>query len=212
MVNNLWVKICGITRLEDALEAESLGADAVGFIFYRESRRFIEPADAARIIAALRPETAKVGVFVDETAAYVRKVFHDIGLTMAQLHGAETPWNVGELEDLPVVKAFRLKQGFSPGCLRDYNSAHSYLLDTFVPGRYGGTGKPFDWIIARSCRKHGRIIVAGGITPENVSEAVRIAQSWGIDISSGVESSPGIKDSEKMRALFKALKRSRESE
>ena len=196
------VKICGITRMEDALAAESLGAAAVGFVFYPSSRRFIEPVAARAISDTLGPFIARVGVFVDDKPANIRLIREQAGLTAVQLHGSETPESVRALAGIPVIKAFRVGEEFSPDRIGDYR-AHAYLLDTYVPGEcYGGTGKTFDWDIARTCRRHGKIILAGGITAENVADAIKAADPWGIDVSSGVECSPGVKDSEKMAALF----------
>ena len=199
-----WIKICGITRIEDAISAESRGASAVGFVFYPGSRRYIAPETARRISDSLRPETERIGVFVDESRETILTIFEQAGLTAVQLHGSEPPEMIRELAGIQVIKAFSVGAGFTPERLSEY-PAYACLLDTFVEGRYGGTGKPFDWIVARECAGFGRIILAGGINPGNAAEALRIARPWGLDVSSGVESSPGKKDEGKMAALFRAV-------
>ncbi len=199
------VKICGITRIEDALFAERLGAFAVGFVFYPRSGRNIGPADAGRIARALGPEIMKVGVFVDEDAPRVRDIVAEAGLTAVQFHGGETPEYVRKFDDLTVIKAFRVGDGFEPGCMRDYPEG-LFLLDTMTAGAYGGTGKTFDWGIAGACRGYGGIIVAGGLTPFNVGGAIRMTDPWGVDVSGGVELSPGIKDHAAMNAFFDAVR------
>ena len=200
------VKICGITRREDALLAERLGAFAVGFVFYPGSPRYIEPEAAGVISRSLGPFIARIGVFVDEDPGTVRAAVSAAGLTAVQLHGSESPAYVRELNGITVIKAFRVGDGFDPRVLADY-PLDFFLLDTAVKGVYGGSGKAFDWKRALPCRAFGNIIIAGGITSENVREAVRIAGPWGVDVSGGLESSPGMKDATKMRAFFRALGR-----
>ncbi|MHB9028896.1 MAG: phosphoribosylanthranilate isomerase, partial [Candidatus Latescibacterota bacterium] len=148
----------------------------------------------------------RVGVFVDEPIETVREVISTAGLSAVQFHGSECPEYVREVEGVTIIKAFRVGEDFDPGVLRSFR-ADFFLLDTFVPGSRGGTGKTFDWSRAFSCREHGKIILAGGLHAGNVREAVRIAAPWGMDISSGVESAPGIKDARKMKALFHVMGR-----
>ncbi len=198
------VKICGITRIEDALFAERLGAFAVGFVFYPRSGRNIGPADAGRIARALGPEIMKVGVFVDEDAPRVRDIVAEAGLTAVQFHGGETPEYVRKFDDLTVSRR--------SGWRRVRAWMHARLSGRFVSprhhdaGAYGGTGKTFDWGIAGACRGYGGIIVAGGLTPFNVGGAIRMTDPWGVDVSGGVELSPGIKDHAAMNAFFDAVR------
>ena len=200
------VKICGITRLEDALLAERLGAFAVGFVFHPPSRRFIEPAEAGRIARSLGSGILKVGVFVDEDPAAVRSTVETAGLTAVQLHGSEGPSYVRDLGGVMVIKTFRVGPDFDPDAIRAWPEG-LFLLDTAVPGSHGGTGRTFDWRTARACGGYGSIIVAGGLTPENVAGAVQTAEPWGVDVSGGVESSPGVKDHGRMRAFFSEVRR-----
>lgn len=178
------VKICGITRLENALLAERLGAFAVGFVFYPESPRFIEPEVAGVISGSLGPFISRIGVFVDEDPGTVRAAVRDAGLTAVQLHGSESPAYTRELGGITIIKAFRVRDGFDPGALGEY-PADYFLLDAAVPGARGGTGRTFDWRLALPCRSYGRIILAGGLTAVNVCDAVMIAKPWGVDVSGG---------------------------
>ena len=198
---SLRIKICGITSVDDALVAVEAGADALGFMFCEASPRFISFATAANIIGRLPPFVAKVGVFVDAPEELVRRAIMECHLDTLQFHGAEVPKYCSAFS-LPVIKAFRM-QGEKdvqalPAC-----PASAWLLDSFVPGRSGGTGATFNWDLARAAKEFGRpIILAGGLTVENVGEAVRKVQPFGLDVSSGVESKPGKKDSGKMRAFI----------
>jgi phosphoribosylanthranilate isomerase len=198
------VKICGITRPEDALLAEALGAFAVGFIFYPKSPRYIAPSRARTISRRLGPDILRVGVFVDEDISKVFETARKAELTAIQLHGVEEPEYIRKLGEIPVIKAFRVGVEFDPGCLRKH-PADYYLLDAAVAGSHGGTGKTFDWSLAANCTRCGKIILAGGLHAENVAEAIQTVRPWGVDISSGVESRPGIKDAVKMRRVFEAL-------
>ncbi len=198
------VKICGITCPEDALIAEKCGASAVGFVFYHKSPRYITPEKAGEISKRLGPFTARVGVCVDENLDMVRDIVKTAHLTAVQLHGAESPEYINGLKGVTVIKAFRVTRDFDCKAMKRYNVS-AFLLDTFNTSAYGGTGKTFDWKKAFECRDYGRIIIAGGLNASNVREAVNIARPWGVDVSSGVESSPGIKDHEKIRIFFHAL-------
>ncbi|MFC1606804.1 phosphoribosylanthranilate isomerase [Candidatus Latescibacterota bacterium] len=204
------VKICGITRVDDAWYAEEYGASAVGFIFYPPSPRAIDPDGAGIITEALGPFIAKVGVFVDEDPGKVITTVKAAGLTAVQLHGSESPEYVSELQalaspfKLQVIKAFRVDDDFNPGELGKY-SAGVFLLDTYDPDQQGGTGKTFDWEKAVDCEGLGKIILAGGLNADNIAEAIQTAHPWGVDISSGVESSPGVKDHEKLMSLFDSI-------
>jgi phosphoribosylanthranilate isomerase len=199
------IKICGITNLEDALLAAALGADALGFIFYPKSPRKLVPEVAREIIAQLPPFVASVGVFVDEAAAVVQDLAAKVGLDWVQLHGQESPEycrNLGRR----VIKGFRIQDENSLRELAPYRDAvQAFLLDTYKKGQVGGTGEVFDWHLAREAKKFGRIILAGGLTPENVSRAIAIAEPAAVDAASGTEAAPGQKDPVKLRAFFQAV-------
>ena len=197
------VKICGITNWTDARVAVKAGADALGFNFYRKSPRYIA-ADEARTIAKRLPRrVVLVGVFVNASVDEVLRVARNVDLNAVQLHGEESPAEVQRLsKSYPVVKAFRAGPKFKVGHLARYGSASAFLLDGFDRKRRGGTGKTFDWRVARAAKKYGTIIVAGGLTPENIARAIREAQPFGVDVCGGVESSPGKKDAKRMRALM----------
>ena len=200
------IKICGITNLEDALLAAELGADALGFIFYPPSPRSVEPETAQGIIAQLPPFVSTVGVFVDEAAATVRELAATVGLDWLQLHGQETPEYCRALSRR-VIKSFRIQDENSLTGLADYRgAAQAFLLDTYKKGLIGGTGETFNWDLARKAKKYGPIILAGGLTADNVAQAITMAHPWAVDVASGVESRPGKKDPEKLRAFFAAVK------
>jgi phosphoribosylanthranilate isomerase len=200
------IKICGITNLEDAMLAADLGADALGFILYPPSPRSIDPDTARAIIAQLPPFVTTVGVFVDEAAATVRELAAQVGLDWLQLHGQETPEYCRAL-GRRVIKSFRIQDENSLTGLADYRGAvQAFLLDTYKKGLIGGTGETFNWDLAREARKYGPIILAGGLTADNVAQAITMAHPWAVDVASGVEARPGKKDPEKLRAFFAALK------
>ncbi len=199
------VKICGITNLEDARAAIDLGADALGFNFYRHSPRYIEPANAKPIIELLPPLISLVGIFVDEFSPdRILKLARAVGIGSVQLHGTESPEYVKKLAELRTIKAFRVDEKFDPAQLLAFNVG-AYLLDAYDPKLMGGTGKTFNWDVAVEAKVHGRVILAGGLTPVNVREAILKVQPYGIDVCSGVESTPGLKDASKMAALFREV-------
>jgi phosphoribosylanthranilate isomerase len=197
------VKICGITRMEDALDAAEAGADALGFIFVRESPRYVNPETAGEIIRQLPPFIAPVGVFVNANREEILDTIHRSGIRCLQFHGEETPEEI-EGFSLPVCKAFRVSRKFRIEELTPYR-ASAYLLDAFIDGIHGGTGKEFDWQIAVEAKKHGRIVLSGGLTPLNIERAVTMVAPYAIDVNSGVESAPGIKDKRKLLALFQHI-------
>ncbi len=198
------VKICGITSIDDALGACDAGADALGFVFYEKSPRWIAPESAASIVSELPPFVARVGVFVDSPLETVRQIMSFCHLNVAQLHGEESPEYCNYL--LPgVVKAFRVRDGKLPERVEVY-SVPTYLLDAYNPGLPGGTGETFDWGIAMEFALARRVILAGGLTPSNVGRAVAAVKPYGVDVSSGVESSPGKKDAVLVRAFIKSVK------
>jgi phosphoribosylanthranilate isomerase len=199
------IKICGITNLDDALLAADLGADALGFIFYPKSPRHLAPEAAREIIAQLPPFVAAVGVFVDEEAARVRDLAAKVRLDWVQLHGQESPEYCRHL-GRKVIKGFRIQGESSLQEIEPFQgAAQALLLDTYKPGQVGGTGEIFDWPLARQAKKYGPIILAGGLTPDNVAQAIRVAQPQAVDTASGTEAAPGKKDPEKLRAFFKAI-------
>ena len=199
------VKICGLTRLEDAQRAVELGAAALGFNFYPHSPRCIEPAAARAIVSRLPPFVTAVGVFANETDAdHVISVARQAGVTAVQMHGPGFPALQELASAFTLVVAVAVREGFKVEELRSFNPS-AYLLDAFDPGRLGGTGKTFDWNIAREVSQYGPIILAGGLTPENVGRAVREVRPFAVDVASGVESAPGIKDPAKLRAFFAAV-------
>lgn len=198
------VKICGITRIEDAVAAVEEGADAIGLIFASASPRYIEPDRAREIIRQLPPFVTPVGVFVNESRGGILRTIGVTGIRCLQLHGGESPSDT-EGYPVPVIKSFRVAEDFDLQSLAAY-TADAYLLDAYSPASPGGTGKTFDWRIAGEALTLGRIILSGGITPANVAEAVRSVRPYAIDLSSGVESSPGVKDRMKIRALFEQIR------
>jgi len=200
---SLRIKICGITNLSDALAAVDAGADALGFMFYEPSPRHITLTAAAEIIRDLPPFVTAVGVFVDASQDFVRRAMEECGLDALQFHGNEPPDFCRQFSKR-TIKAFRVRDAASLKELPQYPTS-AWLLDSFVPDRLGGSGAKFDWELACSAKKFGRpIILAGGLTPENVAEAVRLVRPFAVDVSSGVESQPGRKDHGKMRAFILA--------
>ena len=205
------VKICGITNVRDAKVALAAGADYLGLNFYKGSKRYLTPSAGKKIAQALKGSGAKlIGVFVNETPERVVEIARTVGLSHAQLHGDETPEQVAAVakSKVPVIKALRVGPDFRAEQLEGYTRAKAYLLDGFDPTELGGTGKTFDW--RKSPRTGGKkpLFLAGGLTPENVAEAIRIAQPYAVDVCSGVESaaSPRKKDAAKIAALMKAVR------
>ena len=196
------IKICGITRTEDALLAAELGVWAVGFIFWRASPRFVDPQRARDIVRALPPFVTPVGVFVDESPATIEAVATTVRLGAVQLHGSETP-AVAHALSCRVIKALPVDaSGEVPGL--DEWTGTLVLLDAHDRVRRGGTGQRIDWTAAAAISRRRPIVLAGGLGPENVAEAVERVQPAAIDVSSGVESAPGIKDHARLRALVAA--------
>ena len=198
------VKICGMTQLKDAVLAVEQGADAVGFIFYKKSPRSVNMKEVREIISKLPPFVDTVGVFVNESADQVNKVAEYCGLDLVQLHGEESPSYCRKIQRR-VIKAFRVKDLQSIKQLEKY-SVSGFLLDTFTENLHGGTGKVFDWNLVHPAKKVGPVILAGGLTPRNIRQAISQARPCGVDVCSGVEKSPGIKDPEKVRAFLNNIK------
>jgi phosphoribosylanthranilate isomerase len=203
------VKICGITSLEDAEAAVEAGASAIGLVFWPKSPRYIDPQKARAIVSRLPALVVPVGVFVNQPAAYVRGVAAQVGLGAVQLHGDEDLLYVAGL-DYPVIKAVAIEPGVDDA---DADSERidvwprrtTLLLDAHDAVRRGGTGRTIDWSTAARIARRRRTLLAGGLTPDNVAEAVAQVRPFGIDVSSGVERSPGVKDHARIRALFEAL-------
>ena len=201
----LRIKICGITREEDAWAAIEAGADALGFVFVPGTPRFIEPGRAAAITRSLPPFVSRVGLFVNADPEHIRATVAEARLDTVQLHGDEPPEvGLSLLGPVRVIQAFRVQGPETLQRLPDYRkSADAWLLDAYVPGTAGGTGARFDWNLAVQARELGHpLILAGGLKPENIAEAVRQVRPFAVDVSSGVESSPGQKDAEKIRKLI----------
>lgn len=202
------IKICGITNLHDALAAVAAGADALGFIFHPESPRNISREQATAIIRDLPPLIQTVGLFVNKEADFVNTTTESCGLDIVQLHGEETPDFCAAI-NRRVIKAFRVKDQSTIRELSSYNVS-GYLLDAWSPAAHGGTGETFNWEIAAvASADNRRIILAGGLTPENVTAAVRNVKPYAVDVSSGVEALPGRKDTEK---IYSFIQKAREAD
>ena len=199
------VKICGITNIEDAVMAAEAGADALGFMFYEPSPRHLKLFTAMEIIRELPPFVSRVGVFVNPSADVVRRAVEECGIDYVQFHGEEPPDFCAKFP-VPVIKAFRIQDGDSLAQLQAYRTT-AWLLDSFVPGKPGGTGERFNWDLAVKAKQLGRpIILAGGLTAENVGDAVKKVRPYGVDVSSGVDLLPGKKDSAKVRQFIEQAK------
>jgi phosphoribosylanthranilate isomerase len=199
------VKICGITNLADAQSAVEAGADALGFNFYDKSPRFVTIQRAAEITKQIPPFVMRVGVFVNAQEEFVLRAIAEAGLTMLQFHGDELPEFCAQF-GLMSMKAFRMRDEKSLAELPQFQT-DAYLLDAFSPEARGGTGEKFNWDLAVEAQKFGKpIFLAGGLTPENVADAVRKVNPFGVDVASGVESSPGKKDPAKVKAFIAAAK------
>jgi phosphoribosylanthranilate isomerase len=199
------IKICGITELTDALNAVTFGADALGYIFYNKSKRYINPESARNIIAEIPPFTGNVGVFVNEEYNEVVKIAEYCGLTSVQLHGDEDAAYINNLS-----KKYKAIRGFG---VKDESVLHEiekmklkwFLLDAYAPEEKGGTGRTFNWEIVERASKLGNVILAGGINSDNIHEALSLS-TYALDISSGVENAPGKKSKEKLREIFNKIK------
>jgi phosphoribosylanthranilate isomerase len=205
------VKICGITNWTDAKRAIDAGADMLGFNFYAKSPRYIAPAKARRIVRRLPKHVSAVGVFVNEQEQKMLSIARSVGLDRLQLHGDEGSVTVARLRrSLPVIKAIRANPSFRPSQLSQFKRASAILLDGFDRRVRGGTGKTFDWRLAWRSKRYARIFLAGGLTPENVGEAIRIAEPYAVDVCSGIEAKPGKKSPERLRALMSAVESARQ--
>ena len=226
-MKDLFVKICGITRPEDADLAAELGAGALGFVFWPGSPRCVAPDVARGIIRRSGPRVTSVGVFVDASPEEVTRIMDEVGLDVAQLHGHESPEYCRQLakslekgdenlfrgdpeKKIPVpffarlIKAIGL-QDSEPVVLGEFDADVLILVDAHDPSRYGGTGRTVDWAAARQVASMRKTILAGGLNPENITRAIDAVQPYGVDVSSGVESEPGVKDAARLRRFFEEL-------
>ena len=212
----IWIKICGTTNLKDALAAVAAGADALGFVFYEKSPRKIDPETARKIVEKLPPNVEKVGVFVNEQVEKILDTVAHAGLTAVQLHGIESrsPESIEVLKSGRELKIFLVLQADEIGRFDAIESSkagiRAVFLDSGTPQLPGGTGKTFDWKAAaaeaEAISKKMNVVVAGGLNPENVTEAICILKPWGVDVASGVEAKPGKKDRDKVRAFIEAVR------
>lgn len=193
---NTRIKICGITNVEDALQAVEAGADALGFVFHAKSPRFVTPNDVQKIIAELPPFVTTVGLFVNEPIPRIRRTMTAARLDVVQLHGDEQPDDC-LIEPLRVIKGLRIKDAASLEGADQYQVS-ALLLDAWCDEAYGGTGKQFDWQLAKRLTAKRPLILAGGLNPENIIDAVRQVKPYAVDVSSGVEAKPGKKDHQKV--------------
>ncbi len=201
MVNqDLFVKICGVTNIDDARFALECGADAIGLNFYERSPRFVTIDRAVEIVSQLPEHKSKIGVFVNASRKRIREVTRAVSLSAVQLIGKEGPDDLINFES-SVIKVFRVYPGFEVEVLRNY-VVDAFLLDTYQDETYGGSGKTFDWNFAIAAKEYGKVILSGGLNPDNIEDAVRYVQPYGVDVSSGVELRPGRKDPRKVREFI----------
>ncbi|WP_092345453.1 phosphoribosylanthranilate isomerase [Desulfuromusa kysingii] len=198
------VKICGITNLEDALSAVAAGADALGFVFYPNSPRYISPEKAKDITSALPPFVTTVGLFVNASSATILQVMQTAGLGVVQLHGDETA-EACVLAPYPVIKAVRVRGADSLAGVEKFKVS-ALLLDAWSEKHYGGSGESFDWQLAKQLTGGSPLILAGGLTPANVAEAIRVVHPYAVDVSSGVEKRPGYKDPDKVHKFIQQVR------
>jgi phosphoribosylanthranilate isomerase len=206
-MNALQIKICGITNSQDALECAAAGVDMIGLNFCRQSPRYITPDRARMISETLPPSIRPVGIFADTPAEEIRRVAHEANIHLLQLHGSETPEMCAELKgEFEIIKALQLDREFVPARASDFPCC-TILLDTFDQKAFGGTGKPCDWNVARETKKFAtRLILAGGLSPENVGDAVAAVNPYGVDVCSSLERAHGVKDRERLQKFVIAAR------
>lgn len=200
------VKMCGMTRVEDALDAAALGASAVGFVFWRSSPRYIDPARARAIVDALPPLVTPVGVFVDQPLDDVERIAADARLGAVQLHGHEPADYCARIRR-PVIKAVGVDGDVDQAALDALPASVTVLLDAADPQRRGGTGRIVDWSVAARIAGRRRVMLAGGLRPDNVERAIEVVRPFAVDVSSGIEREPGVKDLAKMKTFMEAVAR-----
>ncbi len=198
------IKFCGITRRVDLEAAAAAGADAVGVILVPGTPRSLDLARARDLLRSAPPFLARVGVFADEDPIRIRRIREDLGLTAVQLHGSESPGHCAAVGGVR-IKTLRVREGWSPASMEPFD-VEAFLLEAPVPGALGGGGVAFDWSRLAGQTGSRRIIVAGGLTPDNVAEAVRLLRPYAVDVSSGVEQSAGVKDATLMEAFVQAVR------
>ena len=198
------VKFCGLTHRDDVAEAVESGADALGFVFYESSARYVTPEQASELTRIVPAFITRVGLFVDADVALVQGIFHHAGLNLVQYHGNESS-EFCDSVGLPYIKAFRVRPDINILAeMERYPNASGFLLDAYVEGRPGGTGERFDWgLIPKTDRT---IILAGGLTPENAKDAIECVAPWALDVSGGIETEPGRKDPDKMQRFVSACR------
>ena len=201
------VKICGITNLEDAQAAVNFGASALGFLFYNQSPRYIQPETAHQITADLKGQVSFVGVFVDQTLDYIHTVADQVGLNFVQLHGNESSKYCHQVQ-LPIIKVFRVSSEFDAEIIKNYD-VHAFLFDTHKKNKLGGTGEAFNWHVIDGLKTNTPIILSGGLSIDNIHNGINTVLPSAVDVNSSVESKPGVKDNTKMKALFDILKHRR---
>jgi phosphoribosylanthranilate isomerase len=199
------VKVCGITNWEDAQAAVEFGANALGFIFAQSPRR-MEPDEARRIVERLPPFVTPVAVFADERLEAIRECMSRTCCSAVQLHGSEPPFYLEALSDWTTIKALRVRTAGDLENLVPYGEAGAYLLDAYVPGKPGGTGATFDWSVLAGVKFKKPVILAGGLTPDNLAAALTTVKPYAVDVVSGIEASPGKKDHEKMRRFIQIVR------
>ena len=205
MVKRTRIKICGITRLADAVAAAEAGADAIGCVFWKRSSRAVSPEQAAEFARTLGPFVSLVGLFVDPDPDYVRSVCEMVPIDCLQFHGNEGA-SFCESFQMRWIKALHVRADADlMRLMRQYDNAQGILLDNYDPVRVGGTGSSFDWSLIPD-KSHRPLILAGGLSTENVASALRRVQPWAVDVSTGVESAPGLKDAAKIRAFVEAVR------
>lgn len=205
------VKICGITNLEDARAAIEAGADLLGFNFYRRSTRYIEPEVARSIVEQIRSggrQPRLIGVFVNSSAFEIQAILREVDLDQAQLHGDESVAMLAQVTGFKAIRPQSLDEAENQSKTYAVENEPALLIDAYRAGEYGGTGQTGDWSLAATIAKQYPILLAGGLTPDNVADAIRQVQPWGVDVASGVEASPGKKDAAKMRAFVTAARSS----
>jgi phosphoribosylanthranilate isomerase len=201
------IKICGTTNKYDALLASEFGADMIGFILYKKSKRHVEPKLVADIINELPPKILKVGVFVNEDRDKVIEIARDTGLNALQFHGDETPEYCRLFKDeFKLIKAFSIKDRKSLENINNFDTDF-YLLDTYKKGSYGGTGETFDWQVLKDFEFLKPVILSGGLTPDNVAKAITELTPYGVDVTSGVEASPGNKDADRLKKFIQNVRK-----